>query len=136
MRWLAYTLQVVLGLLFLFSAYGKVTGGVEEIRLHLGIAPWFWALIAVIEVVGAVALLAGIRSPQLAVFGGVWLGITMAVAVLSHLTIGDPLIDAASPALLTVLSLAVVALRWPAARIGRRVTDPIDSNIQRVSAAR
>jgi hypothetical protein len=63
MRWLAYTLQVVLALLFLFSAYGKVTAGVEEVRIHLGIAPWFWALIAVVEVAGALALL-GSRASQ------------------------------------------------------------------------
>jgi hypothetical protein len=126
MRWLAYTLQILLALLFLFSAYGKITAGVEEIRIHLGIAPWLWATIAMIEVVGALALVGGLRLPRLAVFGGLWLGITMAVAVLTHLSIGDPLIDAASPAILTALTLAVAGLRWPAARIGSQSTKSTD----------
>ena len=54
--WTAVTLQVLLGLLFLFSAYSKLSGGAEEIRLGLGIPAWFWAVTAAVEVVGSYAI--------------------------------------------------------------------------------
>lgn len=117
MRWIASVLQLLLGAMFLFSAFGKLTGGVEDIREHLGIAPWFWTVTALTEIVGAAALLAGIKYPRLAVFGGLWLAAVMAGGLVSHAWVADPPIDMLAAAVLLALSLAVAALRWPAARI-------------------
>ena len=121
MRWIAITLQVGLGLLFLFSAGSKLAGGVEDIREHLAIAPWFWTLTALVEAIGAAGLLAGLKYPRLAGLAGLWLAATMAGAVLAHLWAGDGPTEALSAALLLVLTLAVSALRWPAARIDARL---------------
>ena len=118
MRWITIMLQVSLGLLFLFSAASKLTGDLDEVRQHLGIAPWFWTVTALVEGVGVVGLLAGVKYPRLAVLAGLWLAATMVGAVVAHLGAGDPPSDAAAAAVLLVLSLGVAALRWRAARIG------------------
>jgi DoxX-like family len=135
MRWHAITLQALLGLMFLFSATSKLTGGAEEIRLHLGIAPWFWAVTAMVETFGAVGLLAGIKYPRLAVLAGLWLGATMLGGVLSHALVGDPPIDMLAATVLLALSLTVVALRWRAARIGDLLNAATSSATSRCLAA-
>ena len=78
MRRIAIVLQVVLGVMFLASAVPKLTGGLEEMREHLLIAPWFWGVTALVELIGAAGMLAGLKSPRLAVLAGLWLGATMA----------------------------------------------------------
>jgi hypothetical protein len=118
MRWIAVTLQTLLGLMFLFSASLKLTGSAEDVRLHLGIAPWFWAVTAMVETLGAIGLLAGLTYPRLAVLAGLWLGATMLAGVLAHILVGDPLTEMIAAAVLLVLSLGVAVLRWRAAQIG------------------
>lgn len=134
--WTAVTLQVLLGLLFLFSAYAKLSGGVEDIRLQLGIPAWFWAITAAVEVVGAVALLAGITRPRLAVFGGLWLGATMFFGTLAHLRAGDGLALAAPALVLMLLALAVVGLRRSDARLGALVGERSREDARPQTAAR
>ena len=124
MRRLAITLQVLLSLLFLFSATMKLTGGTEDVRLHLGIAPWFWALTAMVETFGAVGLLAGLNSPRLAVLAGLWLGATMLGGIVSHALVGDPPAEMLAATVLLALALTVVALRWRGAQIGHPATAP------------
>jgi putative oxidoreductase len=118
MRWITITLQALLGLMFMLSATLKLTGGTEEIRLHLGIAPWFWAVIALVETVGVMSLLAGIKYPRLAAFGGLWLGATMFGGIVSHVLVADPLTEMIPAIVLMALSLTVVALQWRIARFG------------------
>jgi hypothetical protein len=122
--WTAVTLQVLLGLLFLFSAYSKLSGGAEEIRLGLGIPAWFWAVTAAVEVVGAAALLSGISRPRLAVFGGLWLGATMLCGAVAHLRAGDGLLLAAPALVLMLFALAVAAMRSSDARLGALLGTP------------
>ena len=111
MRWLAITLQVILGVMFLFSAVSKLTGGLDEMREHLQIAPWFWVLTALVEIVGGAGLLAGLKYPRLATLAGLWLAATMVGAIVAHLRVGDPATDAIAAAVLLVLALTVAALR-------------------------
>jgi putative oxidoreductase len=117
MRWIGRGAQALLGLLFLFSAYTKLTGGMDEIRDHLGLAAWFWTLAGTVQVVGAAGLLAGVAYPRVAVLAGLWLGATMAVGALCHLLAGDTLADASGALVLMAATLAVAALRWRAARL-------------------
>jgi putative oxidoreductase len=111
MRWVAITLQVVLGVMFLFSAVSKLTGGLEEMREHLLLAPWFWALTALVEIIGGVGMLAGLKYARLAALAGLWLAATMVGAIFTHLRVGDPATDATAAAVLLVLALTVAALR-------------------------
>ena len=124
MRWIVMTLQVVLGVLFLMSAVSKLTGGQEEMRAHLLIAPWFWGVTALVELIGAAGMLAGLKYPRLAVLAGLWLAATMAGGILAHLRVGDPLTAALPAAVLLVLALTVAALRWRAERGKERMAAP------------
>ena len=124
MRWIAMTLQVVLGVLFPLSAVPKLTGGLEEMREHLLIAPWFWGVTALVELIGAAGMLAGLKYPRLAVLAGLWLAATMAGGILAHLRVGDPVTAAVPAAVLLVLALTGVALRWRAERGKERMATP------------
>ena len=117
MRWIAYTLQVLLALMFAFSATMKLTGGMDDIRDLLGVAPWFWTVAGLCQAVGALALLAGLRSPRLAVLGSLWPAAVMVGAVITHVISGETLADEALAIGLVALLLAVAALRWRAARV-------------------
>ncbi len=111
MRKLAIGLQVVLGLAFLASAVPKLTGAGDAMREHLGLAPWFWGLTALVEIVGAVGLLAGIRFPRLAAPAGLWISALMVGALGAHLRVGDPVANMIPAAVYGVLALVVVAAR-------------------------
>lgn len=76
-RWTIVGLQVLLGLAFLASAILKLTGAADTMREHLEIAPWFWVLTALVEIVGAAGMFAGIKFPRLAVQAGLWIAALM-----------------------------------------------------------
>ncbi len=118
-RWTTIGLQVLLGLAFLASATSKLTGATETMREQLGIAPWFWILTALVEIVGAAGMLAGIRFPKLAAPAGLWIGALMVGALVAHLRVGDPFTSMLPAAVYLVLALAVIALRRDAYRSGK-----------------
>lgn len=103
-RW---TLQVILATVFLAAAGAKLAGVpiMVETFEQIGFGQWFRFLTALVEIIGAVALL----TPRLAVFGAALLGATMFFAVLAHLTTLDT--SAAPAAALMMLCLIVVWLR-------------------------
>lgn len=117
-RWIAYALQVLLALLFAFSATMKLTGGMDDVRDLMGVAPWFWTVAALWQALGAMALIAGLRSAVWAVAGALWLAVVMAGAVLTHVVTGQTGPDIASPIVLLAVVLIVARVRWPEARIG------------------
>ena len=118
MRKLAIGLQVLLGLAFLASAIPKLTGAGDAMREHLGLAPWFWGLTAVAEIVGAVGLLAGLRFPRLAAPAGLWIAALMVGALGAHLRVGDPAVNMVPAAVYGVLALVFVAAHMGEAGIG------------------
>ncbi len=108
-------LQVLLGLAFLASAIMKLVGAADDMREHLEIAPWFWVLTALVEIVGAAGMLVGIKFPRLAALAGLWIAALMGGALIAHLRVGDPFTSMAPAAVYLVLALAVAALRADAA---------------------
>jgi putative oxidoreductase len=120
-RWTAYALQALLGLMFAFSATMKLTGGMDDVRDLLGVAPWFWSLAGICQAIGAVALLGSLRPARLApiaVGGALWLAAVMVGAVITHIVAGDTLADMSTAIGLLGLLLLVAALRWRDARLG------------------
>lgn len=110
-KWTAIGLQVLLGLAFLFSAISKLTGMADTMRDQLEIAPWFWIFTALVEILGATGMLAGIKFPKLAAPAGLWISALMVGAFVAHVRVGDPLAGMIPAAVNLVLALAVVALR-------------------------
>jgi hypothetical protein len=114
-------LQVLLGLAFLASAILKLAGVADDTREHLEIAPWFWVLTALVEIVGAAGMLAGIKLPRLAAPAGLWIAALMGGALVAHLRVGDPFTSMVPAAVYLVLALTVVALRAKAYEFKERV---------------
>jgi len=103
----AWVLQVLLALAFLAAAGAKLAAVpmlVQEFDL-IGLGQWLRYAAAVVEIIGAIALL----IPRYSAYGALWLAITMFFATLAHLFAmhNDP-----TPALvLLVLSLLLFWLR-------------------------
>jgi uncharacterized membrane protein YphA (DoxX/SURF4 family) len=110
-KWTTIGLQVLLGLGFLVSAISKLTGAADAMREQLEIAPWFWILTALVEILGAAGMLAGTRFPRLAAPAGLWITGLMAGALVAHLRVGDPFTNMIPAAVYLVLALTVFVLR-------------------------
>ena len=125
-RWTIVGLQVLLGLAFLASAILKLAGAADTMREHLEIAPWFWVLTALVEIVGAAGMFASIKFPRLAVPAGLWIGALMGGALVAHLRVGDPFTSMVPAAVYLVLALAVTALRANAYEFKERAGANLD----------
>lgn len=110
-RFATVGLQVILGLAFLASSISKLAGATDAMRQHLEIAPWFWGLTALVELVGAAGMLAGIKFSRLAAPAGLWIAALMAGALVAHLRVGDTFANMTPAAVYLVLALAVATLR-------------------------
>lgn len=116
---LAWSLQVLLALVFLAAGGAKLAGIPMMVQVFdlIGVGQWFRIVTGLVEVAGAVALL----IPGAAAFAALWLACTMVGAVLAHLTV---LPTPAAPAVLLLALCAFLAwLRreqiWAALNRGR-----------------
>lgn len=102
---LAWSLQVLLALVFLAAGGAKLAGAPMMVQIfdQIGLGQGFRIVSGLVEVVGAVALLV----PGLAAIAAIWLGITMVGAVLAHILV---LPTPVAPALV-LLGLAAL-LAW------------------------
>lgn len=104
MNGVRWTAQVLIAAAFLMTGGMKLVGDPSMVALfdQIGIGQWLRYLTAVVEIGGAILIL----IPRAAIFGAALLACTMAVAVLTHLTLigGSPL-----PAI-TLLGLNLLVL--------------------------
>ena len=77
-----WVLQAIVATAFFAAGAAKLAGAAYMVQLfeQIGLGQWFRYATGVVEVVGALALIA----PGLVWFGGLWLGGTMFFAVLTH----------------------------------------------------
>ena len=103
----AWVIQVLLAVAFLAAAGAKLAGVPMEIQIfdQIGLGQWFRFVTALVEIVGAVALLV----PGFAALGALWLGATMFFAFLAHIVILQT--SPAPAAVLLALCTIVVWLR-------------------------
>ena len=102
---IAWGIQILLALAFLAAASAKLMGVpmlVEEFQ-RIGLGQSFRYVTAIVEIVGAVALLV----PGFAAPGALWLGFTMCCAVVVHV-----LILSSSPAGAIVLAVLCAGVFW------------------------
>jgi uncharacterized membrane protein len=116
MRILSIVLRIIVGIVFLAQGVMKLTGVQNEWRDDLQVAPWFWALTGVIQLAGALGLLASLRFERLIVPSGLLFVFVMLGAIVQHVRIDDPVSHMLFPAVLLLLSAAIAA-------IGVRKTD-------------
>ncbi|HLV97609.1 MAG TPA: DoxX family protein [Ktedonobacterales bacterium] len=110
----AIVLQVLLALAFLLTAVRKLAGTKASVQMRdlLHVAPWFWMVTGVIELVAAVGLVVGIWIAPLAVLGALLLVATMAGAVFTQLVNRQPFQRALPAVVLLALGLVVVLAHW------------------------
>lgn len=91
MSTVATVLQTFLALYYLGSGIGKIAGAKFwlEAFARLKLPPWLRIVAGAVQLVGAIALVAGYWSPGLVVWAGVWLGVTMLIACAAHLRVRD-----------------------------------------------
>jgi len=101
----AWAIQILLAAAFLAAASAKLAGVPMMVATfdHIGLGQGFRYVTAIVEIVGAVALL----TPGFAALGALWLGFTMFVAILTHLAILH-----SSPAGAIVLFALCAVLLW------------------------
>jgi putative oxidoreductase len=103
----AWVLQGIVAAAFLAAAAAKLTGATYMVQLfeQIGAGQWFRYVTGFVELTGALALI----FPRMASLGGLWLGVTMIFAVLTHLFV---LHTSPIPAIaLGLLSATIVYLR-------------------------
>lgn len=83
----AIALQLVLGLVFVGAGASKIAGAKSQVDLweELGLPQWFRPVVGIIEIVGALTIVAGVAVHRLSGFAGVWLAAVMVGAVGTHL---------------------------------------------------
>ena len=103
-----WILTVVLVLVFVASGGMKVLGlpYSERNRDRFGISPSLWRAVGVLELAGAVGLLAGIAVAALGVAAGVGLAVLMVGATATRLRVHDPVVQVIGD--VAVLALVVV----------------------------
>lgn len=109
-------LQAVLALAFFGSGAPKIIGAKAIVAnfQRWRFPRWFVTVTGLVEWIGSIGLVVGIRYPLIAVLAGVWLTITMISAVNTHLfRAHEPFSHAIPPAVLALLSIAVGIINWP-----------------------
>ncbi|MFK7692651.1 DoxX family protein [Paenibacillus sp. HJGM_3] len=84
-------LQSLLVLYFGFSGVAKVIGAQYWVDMftHLRLPQWFRVVTGIVQLIGAGALIVGYWMPGAIAGAGVWLGITMLIACLTHVQVKD-----------------------------------------------
>jgi len=102
---IAWTLQIVCAVMFLFAGGSKLAGAPMMVQTFdaIGVGQWFRYVTGAIEVTSAVLLLV----PSLAFFGALALAATMVGAVVTHV-----FVVGGSPAVPIVLLAATGTIAW------------------------
>ena len=86
---LAAVVQAALGVVLLGSSVAKLVGAADADHDRLAIAAWFWVVAGLIELVGALGLLAGLKFRRLALPAALWVAALMVGALSAHVRVGD-----------------------------------------------
>ena len=112
-------LQSLLVLYYVFSGSAKVVGAKYWVDIFndLKIPQWFRIVTGFVQLVGAAVLVIGYWNAGAIAWGGIWLGITMLVALLAHIRVKDaigktmtPVVFLALIILLTILNVDAIAI--------------------------
>ena len=123
-----WVLQILVAVAFLAAGSGKLLGTPETIALFdaVGIGQWFRYVTGVLEVLGALLLIV----PGVTAFGAVLLGVVMAGASVSHLTV----LDSAPTASVVLLALTALIAWGRRSQLARLLGSPDGGSPYRGSA--
>ncbi|ANE45364.1 hypothetical protein SY83_02390 [Paenibacillus swuensis] len=112
MHMLSIVLQVILAVVFLVTGGGKIARVKSQVEgfSHLGLPMWFLTVTGLVQVVGALGMIAGLWYPAWAVFAGLWVGGTMLGALVSHIRSKDSFRKALPAVVLGVMAFVVAGV--------------------------
>ncbi|NRF95332.1 DoxX family protein [Paenibacillus frigoriresistens] len=71
---------------------------------------WFRVVTVLVQIVGAAGLVIGYWYPAVAAWAGIWIGITMLVACLSHFRVKHPVGKAIPAFVITLIAATLVVV--------------------------
>jgi hypothetical protein len=105
-------LQSLLVLYYVFSGSAKIAGAKYWVDIFniLRIPQWFRVVTGIVQLVGAAALVMGYWYAGAIAWGGIWLGITMLVAVLAHVRVKDSIGKTVPPVVFLVILIILTIM--------------------------
>jgi len=103
-------LQSFLLITMTFAGGSKLAGAKNHVDMFnsIRLPQWFRVITGIVQLIGATGLLIGYWYSAAAAWAGVWIGITMLVACLSHFRVKHPVGQAVPAFILTLLAAALV----------------------------
>lgn len=91
MKLISWISQAILVIMFLPSAYGKLTNSRLHRKVfdHLRLPQWFRVVTGVVESIGSIFLLLGYWQEQFALIGAIIIGMVAIGGTLAHARVGD-----------------------------------------------
>ncbi|RKP58237.1 DoxX family protein [Cohnella endophytica] len=95
-----------------FGGVTKLTGSKNFVEMFdsLKLPQWFRVVTGFVQLTGAAGLVVGYWYPAVAAWAGIWIGITMLVAFLSHLRVKHPVGQAIPALVITLIAAALVVV--------------------------
>ncbi|MCD7034082.1 DoxX family protein [Metabacillus sp. GX 13764] len=110
---LLFILQIILGvgfLLFGFMKFGAKQMN-EEFERY-GYSAWFRIVTGIVEIAGAVLVIAGFWNATAAAWGALLISLTMIGALITHIKVKDSFSKSVSPLVFLILGLVVLIFNW------------------------
>lgn len=106
-------LQSFLLVAMAFGGASKLAGGKNFVEMFdsLRLPQWFRVVTGVVQLAGAAGLVIGYWDREIAMWAGIWLGMTMLVACLSHVRVKHPAGQAVPAIVLTLVAAALVVVQ-------------------------
>lgn len=106
-------LQSFLLVAMAFGGASKLAGGKNFVEMFdsLKLPQWFRAVTGVIQLAGASGLVIGYWDREVAISAGIWIGITMLTACLSHFRVKHPVSHAVPAFMITLIAAALVVVQ-------------------------
>ncbi|MBM7553975.1 DoxX family protein [Thalassobacillus pellis] len=94
------------------AGVSKLAGEKNQVKLFesIELPQWFRVVTGFVQIVGAAGLLIGYWYPVAAAWAGIWIGITMLLASLSHFRVKHPFGNAVPAIVITLIAAILVAV--------------------------
>jgi uncharacterized membrane protein YphA (DoxX/SURF4 family) len=95
-----------------FGGGSKLAGAKSFVEMFdsIRLPQWFRVVTGLVQLAGAAGLVIGYWNPEVAAWAGIWIGITMLVAGLSHIRVKQPIGQAIPAFVITLIAAALVVV--------------------------
>ncbi|MFK7692791.1 DoxX family protein [Paenibacillus sp. HJGM_3] len=109
---ISLVLQSLLLLFMLYQSVSKIKGEKIQVELFnsIKLPQWFRVVTGFVQLAGAAGLIVGYWYPGVIAWAGIWIGITMLVACLTHFRVKHPIGKAVPPFVIVLIATALIFL--------------------------